>query len=138
MDGTELPVGLGTGDLTIHKKKADECDGPAFWNAKEALDEIKQMRYMSRSAGFSIDEDSSATESTIVIESILFLTTLLGLTRTQLQHCYQYIWEKRSISEIAEAVETSKGNVSRSLSKTPCYLVQRIMAYLNSTRVLLT
>jgi hypothetical protein len=134
MADQEFRVGLGTGEVTIQKENADECDGPAFWNAREALDEIKQMKYMSRPAAFNIDENSSVTESGIVIESILFLTTLLSLTRTQLEHCYHFIWEKKSISEIAETIETSKGNVSRSLSKTPCYLLERVMAYLSSSR----
>ncbi len=131
MEDLEFRAGLGTGEVILHKEIADECDGPAFWNAREALDEIKSTKYMNRSAGFKIDEKAPQDESTAVVNSILFLTTLLALSRTQLQHCYHYIWEKKRISEIAEVVETSKGNVSKTLSKTPCYLLEEVIRFLD-------
>lgn len=127
-------VGLGTGKIVIKKEDADECDGPAFWNAREALDEIKQTKYMARSAGFKIGKDSSEDETNMLIHSVLFLTTFLSLTSTQLEHCYYHIWEEKGISEIAEAVQTSKGNVSSSLSKTPCYILERVKSFLSSQR----
>jgi hypothetical protein len=131
MKDLEFRVGLGTGEIIISKENADECDGAAFWNAREALDETKRMRYMNRSAGFRIDEKNSNDENAAVIHSILILMTLLGLTQTQLQHCFYYIWENKRIYEIAYTVGTSKGNVSKSLSKTPCYLLAEVMEFLN-------
>ncbi|MFX0044995.1 MAG: SatD family protein [Candidatus Hermodarchaeota archaeon] len=131
MDGLEFRVGLGTGGVVLQKENADECDGPAFWNAREALDEIKRMRYMNRTAGFKIDEKASNNENNAVVNSTLFLTTLLGLSTTQLQHCFYYIWEKKRISEIAQAVKTSKANVSKTLSRTPCYLLEKVMSFLD-------
>jgi len=124
-------VGLGTGKIVIKKENADESDGPAFWNAREALDEIKQMKYMARSADFRIGKLSSDEEINMVTTSVLCLTTLLSLTLTQLEHCYYFIWEDNGISEIADIVGTSKANVSSSLGKTPCYLLKRIMTFLN-------
>lgn len=131
MEDLAFRVGLGTGEVIIHKENADECDGPAFWNAREALDEIKHMKYMNRSAGFNFDKDTSNNEKNAVVNSILLLTTLHGLSTTQLKQCFYYIWEKKSISEIAQAVKTSKGNVSKTLSKTPCYLLGKVMTFLN-------
>lgn len=131
MEDLELRVGLGTGGIIIHKENADECDGPAFWNAREALDEIKSMKYMKRSAGFKIDEGTSNDEQNAVVSSLLFFTTLLGLSTSQLRHCFHYIWEKKRVTEIAEVTKTSKGNVSKTLSKTPCYLLEKVMTFLN-------
>lgn len=132
MKGIEFRVGLGTGKITLKKDIADECDGPAFWNARDALDEVKQMKYMSRVAGFKIDDKSSKNEEMDVINSVLFLTTLLSQTTTQLEHCYYYLWEDKGLSEIAAVTETSTANVSKSLSKTPCYLLDRVMKYLSN------
>ncbi len=131
MEELEFRVGLGTGEIIIRKESADECDGPAFWNAREALNETKSMKYMNRSAGFKVDEKASGDENNAVVNSLLFYTTLVGLSASQLQHCYYYIWEKKRTSEIAEATKTSKGNVSKTLSKTPCYLLERVMTFLN-------
>lgn len=124
-------VGLGSGKIVIRKEKADECDGPAFWNAREAIDEIKEMKYMARPAGFRTARESSEKETNVVVYSILLLTTFLSLTSTQLEHCYYHIWEGKGISEIAEIVGTSKGNISSSLGKTPCFLLQEVMVFLS-------
>lgn len=132
MESMEFRVGLGTGEVIIKKENADECDGPAFWNAREALDEIKSTKYMNRSAGFKFDMKKPNYEENAVINSLLIYTTLLGLSKTQLQHCFLFIWEHNTISEIAEATKTSKGNISKSLSKTPCYMLERVMTFLDS------
>jgi len=130
MENYDLRVGLGTGKIIVHNESADECDGPVFWNARQAVDEIKRAKYMKSPAGFKLDKRTSSNETNAVTNSILFLTTLLGLSSAQLQHCFHYIWAEKSISEIVEAVKTSKGNISKTLSKTPCYLLEKVVTFL--------
>jgi len=134
MENYDLRVGLGTGKVIVHNKNADECDGPVFWNARQAMDEIKRTKYMKSPAGFKFDEKTSSNETNAVINSILFLTTLLGLSSAQLRHCFHYIWGKKSISEIAKAAKTSKGNISQILSKTPCYLLEKVVTFLDHSQ----
>lgn len=131
MEDLEVRMGLGTGEIIIHNAKADDCDGPVFWNAREALDEVKNMKHMKRSASFKMDENTSDNENTMIVNVVLFFASLLSLSTTQLQYCFYYLWEKKQISEIAKAVKTTKGNVSRTLSKTPCYLLQEVMTFLD-------
>ena len=131
MEDFEFRVGFGTGEVIIMKDNADECDGPVFWNAREALDEIKTAIYMSSFAGFKFAENTSDKERNIVINAILLYVTFLGLTTTQLRYCFHYIWKRERTTEIAEATGTSKGNVSRILGKTPCYLIEKVMAFLS-------
>ncbi len=131
MDDLELRVGLGTGKVIVHNEDADECDGPVFWNARQALDQVKRAKYMKSPVGFIFDKRTSNKEENIVINSILFLTTLLGLSPVQRRYCFHYIWEEKSVSEIAMTVKTSKGNVSKTLSKTPCYLLEKLVSFLN-------
>jgi hypothetical protein len=130
MDGLKFRVGLGTGAVIIQKEDADECDGPAFWNARDAIEEIKRVKYMNSSAGFRIDNKTPSDERSVVTNSVLLYTSLLGLTTVQLEYCFYYIWEKKRISEIAEITRTSKGYISKTLSKTPCYLLQKVIAFL--------
>ncbi|MFX1579279.1 MAG: SatD family protein [Promethearchaeota archaeon] len=132
MEELEFRVGIGTGKIIVHNENADECDGPAFWNARQALDEIRQMKYLSRPAGFSIDENTLSEEKNAVVYSVLFLTALLGLSTAQLQYCFYFIWKKKSISEISETLKTSKPNVSKTLSRTPCNLLKEVMSYLDN------
>jgi len=134
MENLDLRVGLGTGEIIVRNESADECDGPVFWNARQAMDEIKRTKYMKSPAGFKLDKKTSSNETNAVINSVLFLTTLLGLSSAQLRHCFHYIWGKKRISEIAEAVKTSKGNVSKTLSKTPCYLLEKVVTFLEHSQ----
>jgi len=130
MENYDLRVGLGTGKIVVRNESADECDGPVFWNARQAVDEMKRTKYMKSPAGFKLDKRTSSSEPNAVINSILFLTTLLGLSPAQLRYCFYHIWEKKSISEIAKAAKTSKGNISKTLSKTPCYLLEKVVTFL--------
>ena len=132
MRGLKFRVGLGTGEIIVHNRNADECDGPAFWNAREALDEIKQMKYMTRAASFRVDKKAQVDENNAVVQSVLILSTLLSLTQTQLQHCFYYIWDNKRVFEIAELVKTTEANVSKSLGRTPCYLLENVLAFMDT------
>ena len=132
MEKLDFRVGFGTGEVIILKSNADDCDGPAFWNAREALNQIKSVKYMNRSAGFKFDSETPSDEKNAVINTILLYTAFLGLSSTQLEYCFEYLWEKMSITEIARATKTSKGNISKVLSKTPCYLLEEVMAFLSN------
>lgn len=131
MEGLEFRVGLGTGEIIVYNEIADECDGPAFWNAREALEEAKQTKYKTRTGGFRLDKKNSPEEESTVMYTLLFLTTLLGLTQTQLLHCYYFLWEKKRIFEIGNITKTSAANISKSLNKTPCYLLEEVLSYLD-------
>ncbi|MCF2137113.1 MAG: SatD family protein [Candidatus Thorarchaeota archaeon] len=128
IENIDFRVGIGTGKIIVLRKKADECDGPAFWNAREALNEAKQNRYMPSMAGIRLAEDTTDKEKNTAISSILFLTTLHGMTLKQLRCCFYHLWEKKRVSQIAEIMQTTKSNVSKILNKTPCYLLAKILA----------
>ncbi len=127
MEDIRFRVGIGTGEIIILRDSANECDGPAFWNAREELEEVKTARYKGRIAGFRFDRESHDTENNEAIKALLFLTTLQGMTPTQSGYCYYYIWEARNITEIAQHMNTTKGNVSKTLNKTPCHLLAKII-----------
>ncbi len=131
MENLELRIGFGTGKIVVHNENADECDGPVFWNARKALDRIKRAKYMKSPAGFIFTKKTSSKEANVVINSILFLTTLLGLSPAQLRYCFHHIWEGKNVTEIAKSVKTSKANISKALSKTPCYLLEEIVSFQN-------
>jgi hypothetical protein len=131
MRDIEFRVGIGTGEVTILNKDVDHCDGPAFWNARESLNRVKGAKYMSSPAGFKVDEKTSCSEKSDVMNSILFLSSLTQMNLTQLRLCYYNIWEEKNLSEIAEIVGTTKGSVSRSLSVTPCYLLGKVLSFLD-------
>jgi len=128
----DFKVGLGTSTIHLFRENADECDGPAFWNAREALEEIKKMKRKKVIASFKVESGTPKDEIIYITSSILFLTNLKMLTLSQLKYCYYYMWERKKISEIAEITKTSKGNVSKNLSKTQCYTLTRLISWLEA------
>ncbi len=128
MDGIEVKTGFGTKKIIVHNEDADECDGPAFWNARQALSDIKVPSFRQRPAAFVFERRTPNNEMNEVLKAILFLTTLMGMTSTQLTFSYHMVWEKKNVTEIAEIVETSKANVSKTLNKTPSYVLRDIIS----------
>lgn len=134
MNDLPFHVGIGTGSVTVIRDEADECDGPAFWNAREALEETKRRRRMKISADLKTDESGDPAEINEAVISILFLAILEKMTRTQVHYCYHFLWEGKSVSETAETMGTSKGNASRILSKTPCHILRRLVSFARGAR----
>ncbi len=54
----DFSVGFGTGEVHILREFADECDGPAFWNARAALENVKKTKAKRLIVDFVIDEGS--------------------------------------------------------------------------------
>ncbi|MGY5872723.1 MAG: SatD family protein [Candidatus Thorarchaeota archaeon] len=128
-ENIEIRVGFGTGKIIVHSKDVDECDGPIFWNARQALDKIKQAKYKRSSASFIFAKQTANEDESDIFKSILFLTTLLNLSSKQLQHCFHLIWEQKNVTEIAKIAKTTIGNISKRVNKTPCYLLAEIVSF---------
>jgi len=133
VEGMRFRVGLGTGRITVYNEYADECDGPAFWNAREALEEIRRSKHMKRRAAFRVSEKGKRGEEESVLYCVLFLAALQGMTATQLRLCFRHLWHGEGVTQIAKAVKTSLANVSKALGKTPCYLLADILSWLGRT-----
>jgi len=130
--GLEFRVGLGASMIHLFRENADECDGPAFWNAREALEEVKSLKRKRVIANFKVEDETPKEEITYIATSILFLTNLRALTASQLKYCYYYLWEGKNISQIAEMTKTSKSNVSKNLARTQCYTLKRLIDLLEN------
>ena len=121
-------VGFGSSRVTLLKDFADECDGPAFWNARKATEKIKMMVKEKLIANFVLEENTPEEEIKTITNSILFLTTLKLLSMKQLKYCYYYLWENKSITEIAALFSTTRSNVSQILSKSLCSTLKRVIS----------
>lgn len=117
-------VGIGVGDVTILRERADECDGPAFWRAREALEEAKKENIES---SYRIDEKAKGEE--IHNAEKLYLTHLLLLTMSnkQRRYCYQMIWEEKNVTDIAKKERKTKSNVSVAIRRSKCKSLRRVI-----------
>jgi len=123
----EFRVGLGASTIHLLRESADECDGPAFWNARGALDEIRSMKRKKVIANFRAEDSTPKEEIAHIATSILYLINLRSLTTQQLRYCYYYMWEGKNITQIAKITRRSKSNISKNLAKTQCYTIMRLV-----------
>ena len=131
IENLQFRVGIGTGKMVILRENADDCDGPAFWNAREAIIDAKRIKHLRSNVGIRLAEKTSSKETCVVTNSLLFLAALQTLSPAQLRYCYNYLWEEKQIARIAERVKTTPGNVSKTLGKTPCYLLNEVLLLLS-------
>jgi len=110
-------VGIGAGKITLIREYADQCDGPAFWKAREAMNAAKSQ---DLPIIFSIDKTASRQEGEDVKKLVLAYTLLLKMSSSQRKYCFDYIWENKKITEIARKYGTSKSNISISIKKSLC------------------
>jgi hypothetical protein len=71
-----LRLGLGFGEITteIERKSSILCDGPAFWNAKEALDDLYEENYYQ-----TLSTRLVSTQSTLeLVKELVNQSCLLG------------------------------------------------------------
>ena len=127
MENLIFTVGLGTTSTSLLKEFADECDGQAFWNARNALNKIKERKKQKIIANFILEKNTPREEVKSVTNSLLFLTVLRLLTKQQIMYCYFYLWENKTITEIATLFNTSKGNISRRLGDSLCFTIKKIL-----------
>ncbi len=126
-EGIKFKVGIGVGDVYLKQEYADECDGPAFWYAREAIDEIKRVKNMRPMALIKKGEDSNLKEVHMALIATLYLTSIISLSKQQIRYCFKHIWEEKSIKEIAKEVNFSTSNISKTLKRTPCYTLKKIV-----------
>jgi hypothetical protein len=131
-----LRLGLGFGEITteIERKSSILCDGPAFWNAKEALDGLyEENYYQTLSTRFEATQGKLAIVKELVNQSCLLGDQLVsGWKKRQLELAtYQILnhgYEKVPQIQLAQKLGISPQQVFTTLKAMGFY------AYLDSKK----
>ncbi|MDK2464778.1 MAG: SatD family protein [Candidatus Korarchaeota archaeon] len=126
----EFRVGVGAGEVHVLGESADECDGPAFWRAREALEDLKLIRGVGRESIADLKVDPSAGPSDVHLAGVISLTVglLANMSERKLAYCYHHAWLGEKMSDIAREFGVTRGNVSKVLRGTDCRLLVRLAA----------
>ena len=126
----EFRVGVGAGEVHVLGESADECDGPAFWRAREALEDLKLVRGVGRESVIDLKVDPSADPSDVHLAGVISLTVglLASMSKRKLIYCYHHAWSGKKMSDIARELGVTRGNVSKVLRGTDCHLLARLAA----------
>ncbi len=127
-------IGLGGFRIDIWGDNADECDGPAFWFARRALESLSECKNFCIKALY---ESGASTNEVHVLTNIMLYYIIVSSLKTmaRIRYCLELIWNKRTVSDIAKLYRVSKASVSKTLSKTPCYILKDIVG-VSYTRLL--
>jgi len=122
--GIKFRVGLGAGEITIFRENADECDGPAFWSARKAVDYAKEKKL---NGAYQLNQSIQLNEKNDVEKLLLSFALLLKMTKRQREICYKMLWENMTASKIADDYKITLSNVSISLKRSLCKLLSQVI-----------
>ena len=120
-------VGLGAGRVDVIREFADECDGPAFWSARDALERLDLERSGGSVLDFEKGEGMDQKDRENLLTATLTMAMLAEMPDRRLTYCFRRVWFGEGVSDIARRYGVSKGNVSKTLRGTGCFILSRLV-----------
>ncbi len=117
-------LGIGTGKIYIIRESSDECDGPAFWAARQAIDEGRRKKTIVLVHAHDTSKRWEYFEAKFTASAFLFLNKM---TPEQRKYCFHYIWKNMRIKEIAEKEKVSVSNISQIFKKASCRSLKHLI-----------
>ncbi len=144
----EIKIYVGIGAYKIHIWYPDDinkCDGPAFWNAKRALEEAKDTskekdRYSKKRkikdaiCISNVEVDTPLKELQDITSIIIYTEWLCKIQLQSRRYLYEYIWKTQSINEIAKKFKTSFQNVNQIINKNSAKQLKKIIEIVQRIR----
>ncbi|MCO7124498.1 SatD family protein [Sporolactobacillus shoreicorticis] len=132
MRPTEIRFGLGVGKITtpINFDIPLGADGPAYYNARKMIDELKSMKKKKKEPRITmkIDIEDNADVSEL-INAVFSLTTVLKAKWTDRQREIIDVYLKCSgtQSDVANHLGIHQSNVQKALSNADFYTYQNVL-----------
>ncbi len=120
-------VGLGAGSVHLVRRFADECDGPAFWSARSALEALSSRRGRVSVLNLEVGEGADPDDERNIYVAALSMAVLAEMPGKRATYCFRRAWFGEKIEEIARRYGVSKGNVSKTLRSSGCFIISRLL-----------
>ncbi len=120
-------VRLGAGSVHLIREFADECDGPAFWSARSALERLGSKGGRVSVLDLEVGGGADLEDERNIYVAALSMTVLAEMPEKRVAYCLRRIWFGDKIEEIARRYGVSKGNVSKTLRSTGCFVISRLL-----------
>ncbi len=125
--GLRFRVGLGAGRVDVIREFADECDGPAFWSARASLEGLDLRTSGGSVVNFEVGEGADRGDKKILLAATLTMAMLAEMPDRKLTYCFWRVWFGEGVGDIAKRYGVSKGNVSKTLRGTGCFILSRLV-----------
>ncbi len=120
-------VGLGAGRIDVLREFADECDGPAFWSARSALEKLSSKKARGSLVNFEVGDGFSKEDLANLRLAALSIAMLAEMPEKKRAYCFRRAWFGEGVGQIAKRYGVSKGNVSKTLRGTACFILSRLI-----------
>lgn len=135
----EIRFGIGVGEITteINPKVPLGADGPAYYNARYAMEFLKSNEKKSKMADSSImiriDGDNEASEK--LLNTILSLLTVIKnkWTERQREVICDYIEHEDNQKDVAERLGITQSSVQKNLSSAYYYSYKKAINMVSNT-----
>ncbi len=125
--GLGFRVGLGAGRVDVVREFADECDGPAFWSARSSLEFLRSREARGSVVNFALAEGSEIEDLLELRTASLTISLLAEMPEKRILYCFRRVWLGERVTEIASKYGISKGNVSKALRNTGCFILMKLV-----------
>ncbi len=120
-------VGLGAGRVDVLREFADECDGPAFWSARSALEKLGSREARGSLVNFEVGDGFNKEDLANLRLAAISIAMLAEIPEKKRAYCFRRIWFGEGVGQIAKRYGVSKGNVSKALRGTACFILSRLI-----------
>lgn len=123
----EIRFGIGVGEVTteINPELPIGADGPAYYNARDAIQSLKNSEKRSKNAdsNISIKIDRTNESSEKLLNTIFSLLTVMKSkwTGRQREVIYDYICHEDSQEKVAQRLGITQSSVQKNLSNADYY-----------------
>ena len=123
----EFRVGLGAGRVDVLREFADECDGPAFWSARSALEDLDRREARGSLVNFELGEGADCEDARNLELASLSISLIDEMPLRKALYCLHRVWFNERVSDIAMRFGVSRGNVSKVLRGSSCFVLAKLV-----------
>ncbi len=113
-------VGTGSISTKINRQQAIGMDGPAFYNAREGLNELKENFYLFGVKGEGI------INSELINQILYFTSHSVEKWKSTRMKIFKFLMEGLTIKEIAKKIKITDKAVYKNIDTSGMYLIMKI------------
>lgn len=124
-------IGLGKISTKINRLQAIGMDGPAFYHAREGMEELKGYSYLFNVRGYGI------TNLELIRQILFFVSHSIGKWKLTRIKIFNFLMEDTSIKVISQELKISDKAVYKNIDTAKMYIImdifKEIESYLNAS-----
>ena len=120
-------IGLGNISTKINRRQAIGMDGPAFYNAREGLNELKNNLYLLNIKGEEI------CSGELIKHALFFVSHSIVKWKLTRMKIFNYLMEDLTIKQISKKIKITDKAVYKNIDRSGMYIITDIINEITSS-----